>query len=459
LPGSQTLFLRCPAYEALFEGTRGPGKTDALLMDYISEVGEGHGPAWRGILFRMTYKQLDDVVVRSQKWFKRLFPGATFNKADYRWTFPDGEELLLRHMARPEDYWNYHGHEYPWIGREELTNWPTRECYEAMKACCRSSHPGMPRRYRSTCNPYGVGHLWVKAYFIDPCPPGRVIRDRIGRERVRIHGSIWENRFLLESDPEYVQTLMGISDPNLRKAWLEGSWDIVAGGYFTDVFRHDRNVLRPFPIPPSWRRMCSFDWGSSSPFSLGMFAVSDGTPVNTGDGRRLFPRGSLIRIGEDYGIERDERGLSKPNAGLRLDNDVLGERIARALRGQSWDPAVADPSITIEAGGPSILEQMQAGARAAGLSLHFEEADNSRVAGWQKMRTLMHAAATNNLERPGLWVFDTCREWIRTVPVLQADPKKPDDVDTDLEDHAGDETRYACMAESRTILTAKVLGV
>ena len=171
-PGSQQFFVQCPFWEALYEGTRGPGKTQGLLMDFGQHVGQGYGANWRGVLFRETYPQLADVVAKSKKLFYQVFPGAKFNASDYTWHFPDGEDLLLRHMSKEDDYWNYHGHEYPWIGWEELTNWASPACYEAMKSCSRSSHPGMPRKYRSNCNPYGVGHNWVKAFWIDPAPAG-----------------------------------------------------------------------------------------------------------------------------------------------------------------------------------------------------------------------------------------------------------------------------------------------
>lgn len=150
--GSQTLFLACPVFECLFEGTRGPGKTDGLLMSFAQYVGVGFGPAWRGILFRETYKQLADVVVKTKRWFRLFFPGARFleSNADYRWVFPNGEELLLRVGVKEDDYWDYHGHEYPWIGFEELTNWRSLAFYEMMHSCCRSSVPGMPRMVRAT---------------------------------------------------------------------------------------------------------------------------------------------------------------------------------------------------------------------------------------------------------------------------------------------------------------------
>ena len=113
-PGSQIRFLMCPFDEVLLEGNRGGGKTDVLLMDFIQHVNKGYGEAWRGILFRESYPQLADIIAKSKKWIPRMFPGSIFNKSEKTWTFPWGEQLLLRFMETPDDYNNYHGHEYPW---------------------------------------------------------------------------------------------------------------------------------------------------------------------------------------------------------------------------------------------------------------------------------------------------------------------------------------------------------
>ena len=125
--GSQALVLACPISELLNDGTRGSMKTDTLLMDFAQHVGQGFGAAWRGILFRQSYPQLAEIVVRSKKWFNQIFPGAGYNKNEHIWTWPTGEELLFRYMDSPDDYWNYHGHQYPWIGWEEITQWADAE--------------------------------------------------------------------------------------------------------------------------------------------------------------------------------------------------------------------------------------------------------------------------------------------------------------------------------------------
>lgn len=407
-PGSQALFTACPVYEALYHGTRGPGKTDALLMDYLRDVGRGYGPAWRGILFRVEAKQMEDVRARCQKWVPRIFPHASYvGGAADKWRFPEGEELLLRHMKRPEDYWKYHGHEYPWIGWEELTNWPTGECYHVMKSTSRCSTPGVPRRYRATCNPYGPGHNWIKAYFIDQAPPGepfvpqRTVQEVAGVEleepaeplqAVHLLGHYSENRTLMEAQPDYAQNIAASArNPEQARAWLAGDWDIVAGGMFDDVWSRRVHVHPGWALtatPASWRLDRSFDWGSSAPFSVGWWAESDGTVAPDG---RVYPRGTLFRIAEWYGWHQ-----GRPNVGLRMDDTAIARGIRE--REQRWGlagrvkPGPADASIfNADPGRESIADVMSKHG------VRWTEADKkpgSRVAGWQAVRRMLGEAMT-----------------------------------------------------------------
>ena len=149
-PGSQDAFLRCPIFECLLTGNRGGGKTDVLLIDFAQEVGKGYGAEWKGILFRRTYPELDDIVSKSRHWFNEIWPEdgpnpATFNIHKMTWTWKTGEVLALRHMSKESDYWSYHGHSYPWMGWEEITTWPDLGCYTRMMSCCRSSHPAVAK--------------------------------------------------------------------------------------------------------------------------------------------------------------------------------------------------------------------------------------------------------------------------------------------------------------------------
>lgn len=453
LPGcyrsSQELWLSCPAWEALIEGGRGSGKTAALLMDFASDVGRGWGPHWRGILFRETYGQLEDLVAKSQLLYRKVFPEAKFNASDLWWEWPTGEKLLFSYLRKPADYWHYHGWELPWIGFEELCNWPTNECYELMKGCSRSSHPGIPLRIRSNTNSWGKGYAWVKAYWVDPAPAGVPIQDpKTGQYRVRIYAPTEENRALHDNDTTYLSKLEGIQDENLRKAWRgKGNrWDIASGSYFAADWHPATHVLEPFKIPFSWRVDRAFDWGSSKPFSVGWYAESDGTEAEVAPGKkRAWPRGSLFRIAEWYGWS------GKPDEGLRMLAENVGKGVLEREKsmvpsllasGVKPHPGPADSSIWDEVNGKCIEADMRL------VGCRWERADKSpgsRRHGWEQARKLL--AAARDGEGPGFFVFSTCRHFIRTVPVLPRDERDPDDVDSDAEDHIADEWRYRLLAK------------
>lgn len=493
LPGSQECFLVSPVFETLYEGTRGPGKTDTLLMDFFGTVDAGWGPEWRGILFRQTYKQLADVVAKTQKWFRVTCPAAKFNKADFTWVFPGGEELLLRHMLDPEDYWNYHGHAYPWIGWEEVTNWFTPDCYKRMMSCCRSTVPRhardkykrpMMRKYRATTNPYGPGHNWVKTRWRLPEMRGEIIRDvdengNPEEPRIAIHGHLHENVILMEAEPDYERRLRTAArNKSELRAWLHGDWDITAGGMFDDIYDGRTHMVEPFEIPKSWRIDRSFDWGSAKPFSVGWWAESDGTDVTLADGRRRSTvRGDLFRIGEWYG------STGNINEGLRFTAAKVAEGIVtreikmglRNKEGQSLriKPGPADSSIfddSDDSAGKSVADQMASPVRlSSGVTspgvrwLKADKSPGSRKRGWEHMRQLLEDAKRPEgggpRESPGMFVFNVCRDWVRLVPVLPRDPKDLDDVDTDAEDHNGDETRYRALMGRRGARQRRAIGL
>lgn len=472
--GGQYLLVRCPFREAILTGTRGAAKTDALLMDYAQHVGAGLGEAWRGILFRRTYKQLDDIVARTRRWFSRIFPRARFNESDYEWHFQNGEALLLRYFDKPRDYWNYHGHEYPWIGWEELTNWPTLDGYHAMKSCNRSSVMGVPLKYRANTNPWGVGHNAVKAYIVDPAPAGTPIRGAAvkvvddtgttieveGWTRVRIRAHWRDNTALLRADPSYTQTIREsiAGDAQKEAAWLEEDWDVVAGGFFDDVWRREIHAVRPFAIPISWRIDRSFDWGSAKPFSVGWWAESDGTAAILADGSvRHFPRGTLFRIAELYGWVVDKDGKGQPNVGCRMTDPDIAKAIILKQKAMGIHervrPGPADASIFDEVNGqsPAKLQEAQ--------GVKWERADKSpgsRVRRWKVLRARLKAALDRSREEPGIYAFDHCVQFLRTVPVAPRDEDKPDDIDSDYEDHVLDETGYRVLAPKREWSVSKL---
>lgn len=466
--GSQDMFMQSRLFEVLYHGTRGPGKTDGLLMAYAQHVGKGHGAAWRGIIFRQTYPQLADVQAKSEKWFRLMFPEAKFNRTKMMWEWPTGEVLMFRHMAREADYWNYHGHEYPFIGWEELCNWANDECFTKMMACCRTSTMGVPHMIRATTNPYGPGHNWVKERYRlygQWWKTLSVIADAVDPNglplpvRSAIHGHIDENKILLAADPHYKQTIIAAaSNPAMAEAWLDGSWDIVAGGMFDDVWKPIYNVVPLFDVPLHWRMDRSFDWGSSAPFSVGWWAESDGSDLHLRDGRyKSTVKGDVFRVREWYGWN------GKPNQGLRM----LAVDIAQGIveREMEWGLRIgsgaqeqlrvragpADNSIHDVENGMSIAMDMAKSIRV-GNEMHkgisWTRADKrpgSVKNGLEHMRKMMrnaHPTPGRPREHPGLFVTEECVQFLRTVPSLPRDERDMDRVDDSAEDHTCDETRY-----------------
>lgn len=459
MPGSQEAFLSCPVFEVLYHGTRGGGKTDCLLMDFGQHVGQGFGAEWRGILFRQSYPQLADVIAKTRKWFPRIWPQAKFNETRATWTWPAGESLQLRFIQREEDYWSYHGHSYPWIGWEELTTWADLGCYLRMMSCSRSTIRTIPRKYRSTTNPYGPGHNVVKLRWRLPGPSGiigPVITDSRTRDgqleppRVAIRSTLDENLVLRASDPEYKARLRSSARSRAElAAWVEGSWDIVAGGMFDDVWDPSVHVIPAIPpmsIPKGWRLDRSYDHGQSRPFSVGWWAQSNGEPF-TINGRILGQvPGDLIRVAEWYGWTGDA------NEGLRLSAGEIAQGILEreaewGIRGRVRT-GIADSSI---------FDDYEPGRSVAGdmrrVGVRWDPADKgpgSRRQGWQQIRKFLRSAATKGLrEEPGLLVCDSCVNFLRTVPSLGRSERDPDDVDTDHEDHVADEVRYRVRAKRR----------
>lgn len=438
-PGSQRLFLSCPVFEVLLEGTRGGGKTDTLLMDFAREVGKGYGAGWVGALFRQTYPQLDDVVRKSKRWFPQIFPGAKFNESDYSWRFSTGEELKFRYGAKEDDYWNYHGHEYPWLGFEELTNWPDLSFYQAVQSTCRSSYPGVPRRVRSTCNPFGKGHEAVKEYFkigevpqctiIEPevpfmiSPDGSKI-DLTYRKRTRITSTIWENKILLKNDPAYLSSILAIKDPNRRKAWLNGDWDIHVGSFLEGVWDASKHIVEPFFVPPGWQMWRSMDWGYAAPYCIFYFAMN--------------PDGVIFVFREIYG-KGEKAGEGSRETVDQVALKMKAREAADGRNGYEYRFSIADSAIFSNVGTDRSIGRAFADA---GIKWRpSSKGPGSRINGAQEIIRL--------LAEGRLKFFRTCKNAIRTIPALHPDERNPEDVDTTEEDHCWDALRYGVQRKRR----------
>lgn len=417
------------ARELLFGGARGGGKSDYLLGDFLQGV--NRGTKWDGIIFRKNLVVLGQLIKRSKELFLPL--GATWTDQKKTWKFPDGSTLIMAYLEREADADNYQGHEYDWIGWDELGQWASPAGYNKLRACLRGTHDtATPRRIRASANPAGAGHQWIMHYFkIDEYPLGYqpIKHEKTGHVRLFIPSKLQDNKILMRADPNYIAELEATGSPELVRAWLEGDWSVVAGAYFPE-FSVDRHIRQPHPIPEHWTKFTAFDWGSAAPFCVLWFAVADGEQY---DGVPNYPRGSLV-------VYREYYGCKEPNVGVKMDAEIIASTaLAMENDGERITYRVADPAIFSKDSGPSIGERM---ARAG---MSQRKADNKRLLGWDQIRHRLVGSNKSEGE-PLLYVFSTCKHLIRTLPSMQHDEKKPEDLDTEAEDHAVDTLRYGCMS-------------
>lgn len=434
--GPQRRFVESDVFEVVYGGARGGGKTDGALGDFLYHAAH-FGPLAKGLFVRRHRTALEPTIARARQIFAAA--GVKWLESKSRFVWPSGAVLTMSHLGRDADADLFQGHDYTRVYIEELTHFPNPIVVDKLKATLRSAagaHCGL----RATCNPGGVGHAWVKRRYVDP-GAGLVVR-ATGADgaadprlaRLFIAARVDDNRILLANDPDYRARLAQSGSKNLVKAWLEGDWNIVDGAFFDHWSA--ANIVKPFPIPAPWLRLRAFDWGYAKPFSVGWWAVV-ADDFTTGSGA-VLPEGALVRYREWYG---SPGGVDD---GLRLDAEVVAAGILQREAGEHISHSVADPSIFARRDGPSVEERM----RRAGVP--FRPADNTRVgergalSGWDQVRARIRGVGG----RPMLYVFSTCDEFIRTVPALQHDPLRPEDLDTRGEDHIADETRYACMART-----------
>ena len=432
----QAALMRRWEDEALYGGAAGGGKSDCALAEALRQV---EIPHYRGLILRKTFPQLSELIDRSGELYHSAFRGAKYNESKHVWTFPSGAKIYFGSMQHTRDRVNYQGKRYDFIDFDELTQFTFDE-YSYLFSRNRPNGPGTRCYMRAQANPGGIGHGWVKERFITPAPPMTTIWDEVvirfpdGHEEIRkkarifVPSTIFDNKILLQNDPDYITRLASMPEAE-KQALLYGDWNTFAGQVFTEWrddpdHYHDRlntHVIQPFIVPKEWRVLCAMDWGYSRPFAIGWYA---------------FDRdGTMYRIREFYGCTKT------PNDGVRWE----AARVAKEMRRiESEDPnlkdrdivRVADPAIWASQGTESIERIFR------NQEVYFQKAVNDRINGKMQVH---HRMAFDERGKPMLYVFNTCRNFIRTVPALVYDQADVEDVDTDGEDHIYDELRYACM--------------
>lgn len=421
----QKLFLADHHKYIAFGGARGGGKSWAVrVKSFLLSM------RWPGIIILIIRRSYPELYANHIKPFKRMLPKEIYkyNDSKKEITFPNGSQIVFKYCANEKDLDNFQGTECDILFIDEATQF-TEEQFKILNACVRGvstrAEDKFPKRVYLTCNPGGVGHQWVKRLFIDR----NFSQGEDPDEYNFIQSGVRDNKILMEQQPEYIKQLEALP-PKLREAWLEGSWDIFFGQFFEDFMDkpehyEDRlwtHVIEPFDIPSAWKIYRSFDWGYARPFSCGWWAVDfDGT---------------VYRILELYGCTKE------PNTGVKWTPDQVFSEIHRIETEHPWlkgrrIQGVADPAIWDAESGESIAD------RAAKHQVFFQKGDHQRIPGWMQVHYRL-AFDENGL--PMMYVFKNCKAFIRTIPLLQYDEHKPEDLDTDGEDHVADEVRYFLMS-------------
>lgn len=433
----QRLFHASTADEVLFGGAAGGGKSKAIVMDALFRCLRYAGTC--AYIFRRTYGELEDTVIREAR---SSYPEALYryNAARHEIALPNGSLICFRHCAHLSDRYNYKGAEIQWLYFDELTSFEM-EIYDFLKTRLRAKKSlGVHPCVRSSSNPGDIGHGWVKKLFVDAAPPMELFTrevksaqtGRVKRYRMQyIPCLVTENPYIgqdyvfqLEAKPKALRDALLLGNWNAFEGQVFCEWTDEPAGYESRTFTH---VIAPFEIPLSWPRYMSFDHGYSRPFSVGWWAVG--------------PKGEVYRYREWYGCEK-----GRPNVGLRLTPREIAQGILLREREHEHREnlrvdRIADPAVFDGSRGESVARQMEPRGGSAGV--YLRPGEHARLAGKMQLHQRLRFDENGHAK---LYVFSTCRDFLRTVPALCYSQTDPEDVDTAAEDHIYDETRYFCMA-------------
>lgn len=403
----QREFFLSRARHTAYGGARGGGKSWAMRRKFILLA--LRYPGLSLLLLRRTLPELrENHLIPMQR---ELYGFAVYNSAERVFRFPNGSRIKLGYCDTMQDVYQYQGQEYAVIGLEEATHF-TEEQMRFLTTCNRTTRKDFSPRMYYTCNPGNVGHAWVKRLFIDRL----YAENENPNDYLFIPARIYDNKVLLDADPNYIRQLEALPE-ELRRAHLDGDWDVHAGQYFRE-FSRDRHVIEPFEIPSWWRRFRSMDWGYNDPCCVLWHAVDGENRVYTY--RELYVRET--RAGE------------------------VASMVLELSRGESISYTVASPDMwqkrgaVLSGAGGFEGETLAELFTSSGLSL--TPADNSRVPGWNRVRDFLAVAPDG---RPNWLCFSDCRNLIRQLPALQFDQHNREDA-ADGDDHAPEALRYALMS-------------
>lgn len=442
------------ATEILYGGAAGGGKSHLMRVASINWCLEI--PGLQVYLFRRIFDDLVKNHVEGPSGYRALLApwvdSGDVEIIESEIRFKNGSKIHLCHVQQEKHRFKYQGAEIHVLLIDELTLF-TDKIYRFLRNRVRMTGIKLPEHYegmfpRILCgsNPGNIGHLFVKRTFIDGVEP-MVIRRTSDAEggmlRQYIPARLDDNPSLKESDPTYEARLSGLGSESLVKAMKDGDWDVIDGAFF-DNWSNERHVIDRFRVPAEWTRFRSMDWGYAKPFSIGWWAIADGR-------YGPFPRGSLIRYKEWYGAKLDDRGRVVPDVGLRKNVEEVRDEMIRRSEGEEFAYTVCDPAMWGTQSGPSPAETLY-NETGEGIKL-LKKANNARVGtanasgGWDQLRARLTGQMCNDGEkRPLIYFTKNCVDSIRTIPAMVHDEVRIEDINTDQEDHAADDVRYACMS-------------
>lgn len=456
------------------------------------------------VIFRRTHPELKMSYMQGEFGFPSLLdmfgysnskkgkpPKAKINQSTNTIQFSNGSNIMLRHCQHDQDVENYRGIEFHIIFLDEATHF-TSYIYKTLRTCLRlgSWEPdyekarkilpfakkGFLPRMVSASNPGNKGHSFFKMSFIDPVTPMEIWKtppEEGGMLRQFIPSNIYDNTVALQNDPEYVNRLLASGDAN-AKMLLEGDWSVVEGGALSDIWDTQKHVIKPFKIPRGWRITRSYDWGSAKPYAVVYTAESDGTDVIYPDETtKSYPRGTIFLIGELYGW------TGEPNTGNNESSRSQGMKMREYEAAKGWTDIESGPGDT------QIFEKNRAGIaesihdqvvfgyngykdgqevnmkqlKVKELFVPANKGPGSRVSGLEVFRNYLNASLAEPLEEKCLFVFENCRQIIRTLPPLPRDSSNFEDVDSDAEDHLYDAIRYRLVFKRKVYAPLDLKGI
>ena len=317
-------------------------------------------------------------------------------------------KILLRNLDDPSKYMST---EFAGEFIEELTR-NKYQTFEDLRN--RLRYPGINEvKFMGASNPGGIGHGWVKKYFIDK-NSGDTEQDRF----FYVHANAYDNKYI---SPEYIKQLESLPEQQ-KKAYLEGSWDVFAGQYFPE-WRSDLHICQRYFPSKSNVIVGGMDWGRAAPFAI---EISEIKKIEC-EGKRFYRAFTFLEI---YGVEKMPREWGeilinrlkdfnlelKDLYSIRCDNQIfnIGLDKSKSIYEQFVD--YNDQFRTL-----------------------LKPASKERISGWENLHNWLSIAPDG---LPYWQISKSCSNLIRTLPALIHDENNVEDVDDTGESHAPDSARY-----------------